>query len=476
MEHVEIKKQSSLIRLDPATIARAGASDVLALGSSSIGRSIVLRPANKVELRYVESSDDSPRKVAKLKTGEEVALVSIHGPLAQRQIADMCGYVDGYDAIVERFGEALSLDTGSVLIVIDSPGGDAAGLEEACRRMRAMADRSKKSVVVYVDEMAASAAYWIAAVLADEIYVPPAGQVGSIGCIGGFVDESEALKNEGVSVTLVRWPEGKAESHPYGLIADLALERTVARVKSYAMRFFETVAERRSIKVSAIEAMNGDMFAGETAVKAKLADKVGSFEDALLRAAKLGREARKNKGSTMSNDSQNLIAATLMETETENDRTVKALCAKLGVTSGAEMIGRVEAGIRASESLTVALSEVVQLKAERDSLKSQIEQAEANALIAAAEADMRIRPENKAKTLSLYQEYGLRALKAHLDALTPLAAATPKTEPVREPVISETSAVESVDVSQMDLGQKRAFIAKHGIEAYRAAKSRAATR
>lgn len=475
MEHVEIKKQSSLIRLDPATIAHAGASDVLALGSSAVGRSIVLRPANKVELRYVESSDDSPRKVAKLKTGEEVALVSIHGPLAQRQIADMCGYVDGYDAIVERFGEALALDTGSVLIVIDSPGGDAAGLEEACRRMRAMADRSKKRVVVYVDEMAASAAYWIAAVLADEIYVPPAGVVGSIGCIGGFVDESEALKNEGVNVTLVRWPEGKAESHPYGLIADLALERTVARVKSYAMRFFETVAERRSIKVSAIEAMNGDMFAGETAVKAKLADKVGSFEDALLRAAKLGREARKNKGSTMSNDSQNQFA-TLMETESDNDRTVKALCAKLGVTSGAEMIGRVEAGIRASESLAVALAEVAQLKAERDSLKSQIEQAEANALIAAAEADMRIRPENKAKTLSLYQEYGLRALKAHLDALTPLAAATPKTEPVREPVVSEASAAEPADVSQMSAVEKHAFIAKHGIEAYRAAKSRASSR
>jgi ClpP class serine protease len=461
--------------LSMENIRRAAASSVLVLSHEAIGKSVLLSDAveNEFVKVAVEDAETKPAVVGKKQVGN-VAVVRVSGPLAQHAIADMCGYVDGYDAITARFMSALNTDAVAVLLVIDSPGGDAAGIEQATQRMAAAAEKAGKPVVTYVDEMAASGGYWLAAALSDKIVVPPAGQVGSIGCISGFVDETGALEQAGVKVTLIRVPDGKADGHPYAPIADLAMERGLRECSAIADTFFKMVATTRKIAVDKVRGFNADMFRGQVAVDLKLADKVGSLEDALQEAAKLGRASARKKASVMIEE----IAAPLM-ISSEDSETVKKLCGIFGATSNLDLISKAAAAHDAKSAIEISKAEAAKLADEVKALRKQVDDTKAAAMIREAESDCRVRQDNKQSTVAFYEQFGLEGLKTFLAALPPLPSARKVEEPKREP--AETLAVlvkaaeadeakaptVSEDASKWSRAQKVAYAEKHGWDAYR---------
>jgi ClpP class serine protease len=277
-----------LVQLDSKALLRARASSVLAIDEATFKRGVMLQTA-------------APKPYATEGTGakaaDKVAVVTVMGPLAAKSFADVCGYVDGYDAIAARFSAAISNpEVGAVILAIDSPGGDVAGLEEAVASMRQARDAAGKDVFVYVDELAASAAYWIAAGVGTHVTAPGSALVGSIGCIGALVDETAALEKEGLKVTLIREPAGKAEGHSLGPVTELAMERATALVKSAAGRFYDAVAGYRSQKAKDVKALNGAVLEAPAALEAGLIDAVGG-RDAVVQRAAAAISQRKKKMS-----------------------------------------------------------------------------------------------------------------------------------------------------------------------------------
>ncbi len=194
-------------------------------------------------------------------------VVTIDGPLEQK-----AGWWDGYDAIAARFGEALKDEhTSSVILRINSPGGDAAGCFEAVRMMRAAAKKSGKRVVTYVDEAAYSAAYALACV-GNEIYAPPSGGVGSIGVIATCVSMAGWNADHGVEVAVIYAGERKADGHPDLPLDPEAVASVQKDVDSLASMFFETVAAARGISASGVEALQAGCFMGGEALDAGLLD------------------------------------------------------------------------------------------------------------------------------------------------------------------------------------------------------------
>lgn len=255
-----------------------------------------------------------------------VGIMAIEGPLAQKGQAHLCGFVDGYDWIESRFSGLMSdPDVGAVVMLIDSPGGDVAGLEEAVRRMRAMQKRSGKPVYAYVNELAASAAYWLATI-ADEITVPVAGRVGSIGCIGAWIDETAALEASGIDVHVFRDPPGKAAGSAVRPVAELADERTASEVRSAASRFTAAVVKHRGMTERKVRGLDGDVLTGQAAVDAGLADKVGTLEGVLEQA---GKDATKRKRDMNREQKSRAIWAALKvsedATEEQLDRALAAV-------------------------------------------------------------------------------------------------------------------------------------------------------
>lgn len=266
-------RRGQIFTLGARELRAAGAGSVLALADGYIGASLTL-------------ALDAPSRPTAGPLGQ-VGIVRVEGPLSQRSQEHLCGYVDGYDAIEARFRDAITdPQIGSIVLYIDSPGGDVAGLEQAVDRMRGLADAQGKTVYAFVDEMAASAAYWIASGVADQIVVPPTGRVGSIGCIGAYVDESGALAAQGVAVHVFRDPPGKAPTAPMAPVAEIADARIAADVKAVSGRFASAVSKRRDIAVRDIRELNGDFLMGKAAVSGKLADRVDTLEGVIKLATK----------------------------------------------------------------------------------------------------------------------------------------------------------------------------------------------
>lgn len=218
-----------------------------------------------------------------------VAVVSICGPLAQ-EADSLCGWYDGYGGetgITARVSAALAdQNVSAVVLRFDSPGGTSAGLEEAIRRMCAARDASGKPVLAYIDEQCCSAAYWIAAtVAADGVYAPRSGFVGSIGTWVAHVDESAALAQEGLAVTMIADPPGKVAGNSYEALSDVARSRLERSVKACTDRFVEAVGTARGLSTDVLRELDGDVLEGDGAKAAGLVDGIASLEDVVALAS-----------------------------------------------------------------------------------------------------------------------------------------------------------------------------------------------
>lgn len=425
------------VTIDAAALARAGASPVLALAASALGGVVAMA---------AEEPDAGERKALRLgDVWVTVAVLRIEGPLAQRAAVDLCAYVDGYDAIAARLELALESDASGVLMTLDSPGGDVAGLEAGVERMRAAVERSGKRVVAYVDELAASAAYWIAAAVADEIVLPAAARVGSIGCIGAVVDLTEQAKQDGVGWTVVREPAGKAESMPYAPVSDLAEARLRESVSAAAGRFFAAVSEARGISTKKIRAMDGALFSGADAVKAGLADRVGSMDDAAASAVATGPSPRRKRKM----DHAAMAAALGLDASAGVDEIVTA------ATAAAAKIASLEAQVEAHKAKG---AEADALRAEVEALKAQKAEAEVAAIIDGAVEARKLPPAKREATLASARKHGATWAQALVDALPVLVGGEPPR--AAAPVASTSEQVDEFGLT----ARQRAIAAEHKID------------
>ncbi len=225
-----------------------------------------------------------------------IAVICIDGPLEHK-----AGYWwDSYECIAQRFSEAIyNPDVRAVLLKIDSPGGDVAGLIETVRDLKSLKVDAGKPVYAYADEGAYSAGYALACI-ADEIYLPDTGGVGSIGVITALTDVTKLNADVGIRVEVISSGDKKTDGHPDVPITDDAITRTRDRVDQLAELFFETVSASRGIDVGAVRDMQAGLLFGQGAVAAGLADGVMGLS-AMIEAIKSvfdgGETGNVNQGS-----------------------------------------------------------------------------------------------------------------------------------------------------------------------------------
>lgn len=419
-------------RLNAKALIQAGASDVLMVDPSSFGAVLSLAP----------EESGGPMKAQAAGT---VAMIRIDGPLAQQARHDLCAYVDGYDAIAARFARALSdVSVDALVVVVNSPGGDAAGVEEATRRMQVARDRSEKPVLVYVDEMAASAAYWIACgVASDGIFGPAVSRVGSIGAISAVVDETEALRMEGIAVQLIREPEGKAEGHPAQPLTELATTRARERVKELGSRFYAHVAACRGLDPKDVRALDAAMFTGAEAKRRGLLNEVKSLESVVALAADLGRKARsKREKSRMDEKEQARLQA-----------FEKSALESTGAKSSVEALGKIEGMKVELEAVRAKATTLEAFKAQAEAEAKAREATELVAIVDAAVADGRLRPAKRDSFLEKARANGGKAFaQAALEDREPEPAVSTGEKGGSVPIVA--AKVPSVDAATSRLFAK----------------------
>lgn len=230
---------------------------------------------------------DSKPAAASTKRGA-VAVIPIRGVIAHRM--DAMSDTSGGTSI-ERIGAMLSQIAGdssieTIVYDIDSPGGTVPGVQELASQMFAL--RGQKRQIAQVNNLAASAAYWLAA-QADEIVSLPSGTAGSIGVFTAHQDLSKALENEGINVTLISAGKFKVEGNPFEPLSDEAKAVMQARVDDAYASFVKDVARGRGVKVADVKGGfgQGRALGAKDALEAGLIDRIGTMDDTI--SALVGR-------------------------------------------------------------------------------------------------------------------------------------------------------------------------------------------
>jgi signal peptide peptidase SppA len=252
-------------------------------------------------------------------TAGGIAIVEIRGPLTHHDE----WWWDSYDAIKDRVAEAAASACGTIVLKIDSPGGDVFGCFETADAIRELAKASGKRLIAYSDGMAASAAYALAC-SADEIYVPSTGYVGSIGVITVIADQVALDRAMGINVSVITSGKRKADGNPHVPISDDTVSEIQRQVDSLAQIFFEAVSSSRGLSVERVRALEAGLLHGQAAIEAGLADAVLSFDEllAMVASGDLPRPTRAEEQTPMTYDE--LVAELRKMAEGDGEEAEKA--------------------------------------------------------------------------------------------------------------------------------------------------------
>jgi capsid assembly protease len=129
-------------------------------------------------------------------------------------------------------------------------------------------------------QSALSAAYAIASA-ADRVYVTRTGEVGSIGVVAVNIDESGADAKAGLAWTFVFAGERKIDANAHEPLSERARATIQADVDRLYAEICALVAANRGISSETARGTKAAIYRGELAVRAGLADRVGTLDLAI---------------------------------------------------------------------------------------------------------------------------------------------------------------------------------------------------
>jgi capsid assembly protease len=233
-------------------------------------------------------------------TSGSVAVVPLYGYMMQRPMMDISG---GGGCSTMQVGaairDALADDTvGSILIDIDSPGGEVFGVQELGALVAEA--NAKKPVVAIANSMACSAAYWVGS-QAGKFYCAPGGIAGSIGVYTVHEDYSRALEAEGVTSTLIKAGKFKAEANSIEPLSAEDRDAMQSMVDSYYSAFVSAVASGRKVSQKAVrEGMGqGRALISDEAVSAGLVDGIMTMSAVIGDMQARNRRAARGSGASL---------------------------------------------------------------------------------------------------------------------------------------------------------------------------------
>lgn len=245
-----------------------------------------------VDVAAVAAARAAPARRPGVVRGD-IAVIDVAGPLTKR-----CGVVQAIfgNSSTEEIREAV-IDAGcqpgvaGVMLRVESPGGQVSGIAELAKAVSDVA--VLKPVHTFIEDIGASAGYWIAS-QAARVSANPMALVGSIGTFTVAVDWSEAAAKIGAKVHLLASGIHKGAGTLGTRIEAAHLEHWQSIVTSINGHFLDAVAAGRGMTRATVERLaDGRAHVAAQAKQLRLIDAVSSFDEAMnaLRAA-IGAKAR----------------------------------------------------------------------------------------------------------------------------------------------------------------------------------------
>ena len=202
-------------------------------------------------------------------------------------VVDLTGVILSPQPVVgqlKKFNDDSSIK--AIIIHVNSPGGGVAASEEIYREVKRIRADKKKKIVVSIETVGASGAYYVASA-SDKIYADSGSIVGSIGVIAQWVNYGDLLKWAKLKDVVLKTGEFKDTGNPTRDLTPAEQAYMQDLINNMFRQFVQAVAEGRGMKFEDVKMIaNGKVWTGQQAMSMKLIDGVGDFETAVDETAK----------------------------------------------------------------------------------------------------------------------------------------------------------------------------------------------
>ncbi len=163
----------------------------------------------------------------------------------------------------------------AVALLINSPGGSPVQSSLIGARIRRLAEEKEIPVIAFVEDVAASGGYWLAAA-ADEIYADASSVVGSIGVISASFGLDKFIEGYGVERRVYTAGKSKSMLDPFRPENPEDVERLKKLLEDIHKNFKDHVTARRGAKLLEDQDLfTGEIWVGSRAKEVGLIDGLG---------------------------------------------------------------------------------------------------------------------------------------------------------------------------------------------------------
>lgn len=169
----------------------------------------------------------------------------------------------------------------AVALIVNSPGGSPVQSALIADRIRRLSQEKKVPVHAFVEDVAASGGYWLAAA-ADDIYADPASIVGSIGVISAGFGAHDFISRHGIERRVYTSVKSKSMLDPFQPEKPEDVERLKEILGDMHGVFESYVRERRGDKLAGdADLFSGRVWMGQKAQELGLIDGLARAEPKL---------------------------------------------------------------------------------------------------------------------------------------------------------------------------------------------------
>lgn len=240
-----------------------------------------------------KAEDEFPTFTEKWSYGSgnvKAVRIAVEGPIFRENEGNFFGIkVDKIEAILRQIRAAKNDEAVKAIILeVDSPGGDMTASDEIYRALqdfKACVDSRK--IIVFIRNMAASGGYYVSAP-ADWIVAEPTSIIGSIGVIMQTLNWKGLSEKIGLTDVTIKSGTNKDLLNPFRDVSPAQLTQLQEMIDTMYRQFFTIVQTNRNIEAKSLKAIaDGRIFSADVALKNRLIDQIGYWDDAVIKTAEL---------------------------------------------------------------------------------------------------------------------------------------------------------------------------------------------
>ena len=208
--------------------------------------------------------------------GEKVGVIELNGVItSSRRLVKQ----------FKRFDKDASIK--AIVFRIDSPGGGIAASQEIYEQVRRTRAHGKP-IIASMGSVAASGGYYVS-LGASKIMANPGTTTGSIGVIAEIPNFKKLLDKIGVQFTIIKSGKYKDIGSPYREVTGDEMYHLQQWINNGYDQFVRTIVKERKLDEKRVrEIGDGRVYSGEQALGLSLIDSLGTFDDAIQWAGKMG--------------------------------------------------------------------------------------------------------------------------------------------------------------------------------------------